>query len=114
MKAAALFIAGTLLVSPARAHAFLNEASPTAGSTIRQAPARVDLHFTEELEGAFSSLSVTDSQGHDVTAGKAVMTGVDMQVPLKSLAPGDYLVRWHAVSVDTHRTRGHYSFTVAP
>jgi len=30
------------------------------------------------------------------------------------LKPGTYLVSWHVVSVDTHRTSGTYKFTVTP
>jgi methionine-rich copper-binding protein CopC len=33
---------------------------------------------------------------------------------LPPLAPGRYRVRWHVVSVDTHRTEGEYSFSVEP
>ena len=33
---------------------------------------------------------------------------------LATLAPGTYRVAWHAVSVDTPRTEGAYSFTVKP
>jgi methionine-rich copper-binding protein CopC len=28
------------------------------------------------------------------------------------LPPGDYKVEWHAVSDDTHRAKGNYSFSV--
>lgn len=113
MKRSVFILAAMLLSTAAYAHAFLNQASPKAGATLTQAPARVDLHFTEELEGAFSGVSVTDSHGNDVTSGKPDVSGAEMQVPLKSLAAGDYQVKWHAVSVDTHRTEGRYSFTVA-
>ena len=30
------------------------------------------------------------------------------------LAAGTYKVEWHAVSTDTHKTQGSYSFTVNP
>jgi methionine-rich copper-binding protein CopC len=30
------------------------------------------------------------------------------------LSPGEYKVEWHAVSDDTHRVKGNYSFSVAP
>jgi copper resistance protein C len=36
----------------------------------------------------------------------------ELHVPLKALAPGEYKVSWHALSVDTHRTVGDFSFTV--
>ena len=36
-------------------------------------------------------------------------------VPIaKALAAGDYMVHWHAVSVDTHHTQGTFDFTVKP
>jgi methionine-rich copper-binding protein CopC len=36
-------------------------------------------------------------------------------VPVNEALPaGDYKVEWHAVSDDTHRVKGSYSFSVAP
>ena len=32
----------------------------------------------------------------------------------RALMPGVYVVNWHVVSVDTHKTSGSYKFTVAP
>jgi methionine-rich copper-binding protein CopC len=37
-----------------------------------------------------------------------------LAVPVKPLAAGVYTVLWHATSVDTHKTEGHFTFTVAP
>jgi len=37
-----------------------------------------------------------------------------LSVPLKPMTPGTYTVEWHATSVDTHKTEGHFSFTLAP
>jgi methionine-rich copper-binding protein CopC len=31
---------------------------------------------------------------------------------VKALASGVYQVQWRVISVDTHRTRGNFSFTV--
>jgi methionine-rich copper-binding protein CopC len=36
-----------------------------------------------------------------------------MIIGLGKVGPGTYTVIWHAVSVDTHRTEGHFTFTVA-
>jgi methionine-rich copper-binding protein CopC len=33
---------------------------------------------------------------------------------LPQLVPGRYRVRWHVVSVDTHRAEGEYGFAVEP
>jgi copper resistance protein C len=34
-------------------------------------------------------------------------------VTLPKLPPGTYTVNWHVTSVDTHKTEGNYTFTVA-
>jgi len=36
----------------------------------------------------------------------------EMHVPLNITMPGKILVTWHALSVDTHKTQGSFSFTV--
>jgi copper resistance protein C len=40
------------------------------------------------------------------------VSGARMSVGLKALSPGTYHVHWHALSVDTHKTEGSFSFTV--
>jgi copper resistance protein C len=97
----------------ARAHAFLDHASPLVGSTVPAAPHEVVLTFTQNLEPAFSTAQVTDSSGARVDQGKAAVSGNTMTIGLKSLGPGSYKVHWHALSVDTHTTEGAFTFTVA-
>jgi len=96
----------------AHAHAFLDHASPLVGSTVASAPREVSLTFTQNLESAFSSVQVTDANGGRVDQGKAQVSGNTMRVGLKSLSPGTYRVRWQALSVDTHKTEGNFTFTV--
>ena len=96
----------------ARAHAFLDHASPLVGSTVPAAPHEVVLTFTQNLEPAFSTAQVTDSGGARVDQGKAQVSGNTMTVGLKALGPGSYKVHWHALSVDTHSTEGAFTFHV--
>jgi methionine-rich copper-binding protein CopC len=107
-----------LLAAPAAyAHAFLSRASPAVGSTVHQPPSELRLWFTEGLEGAFSTVEVTDAGGQSVSAGPAQLDSGNRQlmiVPLKPLVPGRYQVKWHALSVDTHTTTGTFTFEVAP
>jgi methionine-rich copper-binding protein CopC len=109
---AVLAIAG--LATPAFAHAFLQRAEPGAGATLKAPPMRVALAFSEKLEPVFSGVAVNDVSGRNVEAGVIVISGNSMVAPLRQLPPGSYRVVWHAVSVDTHRTEGAYSFTVRP
>jgi copper resistance protein C len=96
----------------AHAHAFLEHASPLVGSSVAAAPREVALTFTQNLEAGFSSVQVTDANGARVDQGKPQVSGNTMRVGLKSLSPGTYRVRWHALSVDTHKTEGSFTFSV--
>ena len=99
---------------PAMAHAFLQHANPSAGAALAAAPSEIALEFSESLEPVFSGVDVTDAAGRNVEAASSVIDGTAMRVALRTLAPGRYHVRWHAVSVDSHRTEGAYDITVKP
>lgn len=105
----ALVVLGTVA---ARAHAFLDHASPLVGSTVTSAPRELSLTFTQNLEAGFSSVEVTDANGARVDQGKPQISGNTMRVGLKTLSQGTYHVRWHVLSVDTHKTEGSFTFSV--
>jgi methionine-rich copper-binding protein CopC len=96
----------------ARAHAFLDHASPLVGSTVPAAPHELTLWFTQNLEAAFSTVEVFDANGGRVDQGKASTSGNTMRVALKPLPAGTYRVQWHALSVDTHTTQGSFAVHV--
>jgi len=98
-------------------HAFLNEAAPIVGGTVPTSPKEIRLTFTEAIERRFSGIELATGDGRTVATGPAVVDPTNerqLVLPLPPLAPGRYRVRWHVVSVDTHRTEGEYSFTVKP
>ncbi|HEV2673743.1 MAG TPA: copper homeostasis periplasmic binding protein CopC [Aliidongia sp.] len=113
------FVLGLLLAfsGQAFAHAMLETAAPSAGSTVAT-PDEIRLGFTEALEPRFSSITVTDAAGKPIAAPKAAPDPADAKVlelhPSAPLAPGRYHVAWAVVSVDTHRTQGGFDFTVQP
>jgi copper resistance protein C len=107
-------VALAALTCSAVAHAMLEKAEPAAGAVLHEAPMTLRLVYSEPLEPAFSGVTVTDGSGRAVTSGAPEISQSAMSVGLKPLPPGQYRVSWHAVSVDTHRTEGSYSFTVAP
>jgi methionine-rich copper-binding protein CopC len=94
------------------AHAFLDHAEPRVGNTVATAPREVTLWFTQKLEPAFSSMTVTNAAGERVDSGKARVSGTQMSVPLRPGGPGTYRVNWHVQSVDTHTTEGNFTFQV--
>ena len=101
----------SLGASSARAHAFLNHASPLVGSTVSAPPQEVLLTFTQNLEGAFSTVQVTGPNGARVDQGKQV-SGNTMRVGIKASVAGTNHVHWRALSVDTHTTEGNFTFHV--
>jgi methionine-rich copper-binding protein CopC len=114
------FAAGMLAASlgsmPAFAHAFLQKSDPPVGSTVNTAPKMLVLTFTEDLEIPFCTVTVTDAMSMNDAAGKPEPVPGhpnEMQVPLNIQMPGKIFVAWHALSVDTHKTQGTFSFTVS-
>lgn len=118
LKAAAFALGLALAMSSqAYAHAMLEKAAPSAGSTVATAD-RISLHFTEALEPHFSTITLTTKDGKPVAEPKAAADPADattlVLTPSAPLAPGSYHVAWAVLSVDTHRTQGGFDFTVKP
>jgi methionine-rich copper-binding protein CopC len=114
--AAAVAVAATLTTtSPLLAHAFLDHSDPAVGSTVKTPPTVMHLWFTQELEPAFSWVTVSDKSGAAVSDGTATIDPSnpnEMTVKLKPLPAGTYTVKWHVLSVDTHTTEGDFNFQV--
>ena len=101
-----------LVTGEASAHAFLDHAEPRVGNTVATAPREVTLWFTQKLEPAFSSITVTNSAGQRVDTGKTRVSGNQMSVSLRSGGAGTYRVNWRVLSADTHTTDGSFTFRV--
>ena len=101
-----------LVAGEASAHAFLDHAEPRVGNKVAAAPREVTLWFTQKLEAAFSTVTVTNAAGQRVDTGKTRVSGNQMTVSLRSGGAGTYHVTWHVLSVDTHTTDGNFTFQV--
>lgn len=100
--------------SEAHAHAFLLKSDPAVGATV-PAPKTLRLEFSEGVELAFSGIDVANGSRGAVPARNVRLNGNDHKVllaDLPPLSPGAYRVKWHVVSVDTHRTEGDFAFSV--
>ncbi|WP_219061832.1 copper homeostasis periplasmic binding protein CopC [Pseudomonas sp. UMAB-08] len=111
-----------LLVSVASAtfvfaHASLKSEEPAADSTTT-APKDLRLNFSEGVEDKFTKVSLTTNSGKTVIVNTVATDPDDKKVliitPATPIAAGEYKVEWHAVSVDTHKSEGEYSFKVSP
>jgi len=117
---ATLLAAGMLMSALAQAHPKLVSSTPAEGSE-GAAPAKIELHFSENLVTQFSGakLAMTAMPGmeHAPMAVKAAVSGGSdpktmVITPASPLAAGSYKVDWRAVSSDTHPITGSVTFKV--
>lgn len=108
-------LAAILYSSASLAHPKLQSAEPAVGATAAS-PKQIRIMFNEAVIPRFSGAELRDSFGKLVATGKSESDPADKKVlvvPVKQqLVPGTYKVEWHAVSDDTHRVEGSYSFSV--
>jgi copper resistance protein C len=101
-----------LFTSAAYAHAMLERAEPRVGNKVASPPREVTLWFTQKLETAFSTITVTNAAGERVDSGKTRVSGNQMSIAIRGGGAGTYRVNWHVLSIDTHRTDGSFTFQV--
>ena len=105
-----------LVEQPTSAHANLLKASPEPSQTLDGPPERVIIWFTEPIEPAFSTITVLDTRGADVTDGDTTFDATEptaMWVPLAQVEYGTFTVVWQNVSsVDGHKAAGSFLFSV--
>jgi methionine-rich copper-binding protein CopC len=97
------------------AHPRVVSATPAVGGTAKTAPSEVTIRFNEKLEPAFSSVVIRDSAGKQVDKGDAQVDKADhriMRVSVPTLTPGVYKVEWRAVTADTHKVEGDFTFRI--
>ena len=102
----------SLFASAANAHAMLERAEPRVGNKVASPPSQVTLWFTQKLETAFSTITVTNAAGERVDTGKTRVSGNQMSIAIRAAGAGTYRVNWQVLSVDTHRTDGSFTFQV--
>src|ERR1700738_2867796 len=115
--AAVSMITVSLFGSAAYAHPELQSAEPAAGGAMTTSPKQIRITFNENVIPQLSGVEVKDQTGKVIPRGKSAPDPPNKKlliVPVKEQLPaGDYKVEWHAVSDDTHRVKGNYSFSVA-
>ena len=96
------------------AHSFPETETPAAGQTLAALPPQVSIKFDAKIEKLFAKLEVIGPEGKNVAKDAPVVgdDGYTLTVKVPALGPGDYLVKWCVVGIDTHRTEGSYQFTV--
>ena len=112
-----LTVTASLFAAPAVwAHAHLKHQYPAADAVMESAPQALTMNFSEGIEPAFSGITLVGPEKQKLETGKAKVAADDNKqliVPLSAPLPaGQYQVDWHVVSVDGHKTKGSYHFSV--
>ncbi|MCJ8205862.1 copper homeostasis periplasmic binding protein CopC [Pseudomonas sp. RGM2987] len=112
---------GLIACGLAQAHPKLLSSTPAEGADAT-APAKIELHFSENLMTKFSGakLLMTEMPGmaaHSPMPMPAKVSGSDdpktmVITPNTPLTAGTYQVQWRAVSSDTHPITGNVTFKV--
>ncbi len=115
----ALAVAACVLALPqaAWAHAALLRTDPQASGTVASSPARVSLTYDEAVAPRFAVISVTNARGEQQATGSPAALPSDpdtIEVPVRHLPEGWYLVYWRVISADGHPVRGAFTFAVGP
>ncbi len=115
ISAAALLAITTGYSIVAWAHSFPDKETPSAGQKVASPPSEVVIDFDAPIEKLFAKLEVTGADGQNLATGTPQVSedGIRLSVKVGALKPGDYLVKWAVVCIDTHHTNGSYTFTVA-
>lgn len=111
-----LILTSALATPAVWAHAHLTHQYPAADVEVTTAPQALTLNFSEGVEPGFSGATVTGAKQEAIKtlpAKRSEQDKTQLIVPLdEKLKPGDYTVNWHVVSVDGHKTKGQYRFSV--
>jgi copper resistance protein C len=111
----AIFVLSLALLVPrlAFAHAHLLSSTPAAGATVHAGSIAIELRFNSRVDGQHSMLGIEIAGGggeaaiiHDSQHGDSTLNAH------ADLKPGQYVIRWQALSTDGHITRGEIPFTV--
>ncbi len=111
-------LVGTLLLVPsfgAFAHAQYERSDPGRRSIVTRPPEVIKIWFSEQLEPAYSTILVKDSEGGSVTEEAATLDPEDRKLlilKLPVLMPGKYTVFYKVLSVDGHIVDAKFKFKV--
>ena len=113
ISATGIAIAMSIAVA-ASAHSFPESETPSAGQNVASSPSEVTINFDAPIEKLFAKLEVTSAGGKNEAASAPQVSddGRHLSVKVASLKPGDYMVKWAVVGIDTHHTEGSYTFSI--
>jgi methionine-rich copper-binding protein CopC len=102
---------------PGRAtgHAIVVESSPRNGAVLQDPPREVELRFNSKLAKSLARVELVagDEAPRTLPLPPASDSPERLVIPLPSLPPDNYTLRYKITAADGHRTLGALRFTVA-
>jgi methionine-rich copper-binding protein CopC len=112
-----VFLLSVLMAPTGSAHADLQVSTPEDGESLRGAPEKIRLTFSEELFEELVEISILDAAGDLYSTIKVEQTpppGTDVIFPWPpQTPPGEYSIAYRVVSADGHPVTGTISFSYA-
>lgn len=105
----------TVIPRLAGAHTRLVQSDPPKRAALPTGPKSIRLWFTEQIEPSFAHVSVSDATGQKLGSAAAKVDPADpkiLELAVPELSAGAYTVSYEILSVDGHRVKGAFSFTV--
>lgn len=110
-----LFLVGGVAAGTAFAHAELVATNPANQAILAEQPTEILLTFSESVDPVGDSIRLVDAQGSAVPLGPIDQSSGDdtLRADLPGVvAEGTYVVGWQAISADSHKIRGAFTFSI--
>ena len=107
-----LAFAAVALPGAARAHAILTASTPTPNGTLAAGHQTLDFRYNSKIDHRRSRLTLKAADGSETVLPILPASPANAMDAEADLHPGDYTLRWQALALDGHITRGDVPFTV--
>ncbi len=107
-----LGLAVALLPGIASAHAILTGSMPAPGGSVAAGHRTLDFRYNSKIDHKRSRLTLTAPDGSRMVLPILAGSPPNAMDAEADLVPGDYTLRWQALALDGHITRGDVPFTV--
>jgi methionine-rich copper-binding protein CopC len=97
------------------AHAIIVRTSPEKGAAAPRSIGKVEVWYDAGIRDDFVALAVINAAGDRVDKRDAAIDSADqshVSTSVEALAPGEYTVRYRAISADGHPVSGAFAFEV--
>jgi copper resistance protein C len=113
-RLATAFVAAScaLVTVTASAHAILVDSTPKPNGTVTAGHVDLVFKYNSKIDQHRSRLTLVKSDNSETTLAIATQGKANELDSSADLAPGTYTIRWQALALDGHITRGDVPFTV--